>query len=438
MWRLLRDARQRTRAPALLLQLHHDAERLPGPGPLRRVRPPGGGAGRAAAPGLLAAPALLCGLARRRGRRRPLRRAAAAAAEASQAATMQSVQRLHIDPKAVGGFLEDFARSVEGREEEEFLWNALRNPEQTEQVLCRCYRRAVRWLPEDVLGALLRFFADPAAPGALWISGLPIDPDVPATPALPGDFRLPVCESWLMGIGRILGVPYGMLGFYTNNARGGLVRDLVPKPGLGGINNPYIHLNFHRDVPASVSGADTEPEGFMLLAARGDPLHHARTLVCSNRVIAARLTPEELAVLRRSPMRTECVRAATGAVSPYGLPFRAVEGPEGDPKVTLFYLPAHREFEHRVVSDDPAATAAYARAVAAASEACDEVDLQAGDLLLVNNARCNHARTAFEPQLDGTDRWLLKTFVSAAGWQRPSQLGGDAAKLKWPSTLLRS
>mmetsp|Transcript_98160 Transcript_98160/g.306066 ORF Transcript_98160/g.306066 Transcript_98160/m.306066 type:complete len:189 (+) Transcript_98160:43-609(+) len=187
-----------------------------------------------------------------------------------------------------------------------------------------------------------------------------------------------------------------------------------------------------------VSGADTEPEGFLLLAARGDPLHRARTLICSNRVIAAHLTSEELAVLRRSPMRTECVRTSTGVVSPYGFPFHAVEGPEEDPKVTLFYLPAHHEFSHRVVSDDPAAMAAYDRALAAATGACDEVDLQAGDLLVVNNARCNHARTAFQPRLDGSDRWLLKTFVSAAGWQRPSQLGGEAAPLRWPGTLLKA
>ena len=35
------------------------------------------------------------------------------------------------------------------------------------------------------------------------------------------------------------------------------------------------------------------------------------------------------------------------------------------------------------------------------------------------------ARRAFTPQLDGSDRWLLKTFVHAAGWKRPSQMGGE-------------
>mmetsp|Transcript_61861 Transcript_61861/g.199481 ORF Transcript_61861/g.199481 Transcript_61861/m.199481 type:complete len:453 (-) Transcript_61861:5-1363(-) len=398
---------------------------------------------------LAAAAAGLRGVGRHTRRRRIRRRPAAAAlreeatapahaARAVPARRFQSVQRCVIGPEAVAGFHQDFFSSTAGREDDEFLWNALEDPVGTEQAMCRSYKRAVRWLPQDVLSALLRFFADPAAAPALWVSGLPIDPEVPPTPALPGDYRLPICESWLLGIGRILGVPSGMLGFYTSNARGGLVRDLVPKPGLGGINNPHIHLSFHRDVPANISGAETEPDGFLLLAARGDPEHRARTLVCSNRAIAAGLSPEELTALRRSPVRTECVRVASGAVSAYGLPFHAVEGPEEDPKATLFYIPQHREFEHRVVSDDPEAAAAYKRAVAVAAEECEEVDLQAGDLLVINNARCNHARTAFKPRLDGSDRWLLKTFVQAAGWQRPSQLGGVAAPLRWPNTLVRS
>mmetsp|Transcript_48127 Transcript_48127/g.154132 ORF Transcript_48127/g.154132 Transcript_48127/m.154132 type:complete len:234 (+) Transcript_48127:439-1140(+) len=233
-----------------------------------------------------------------------------------------------------------------------------------------------------------------------------------------------------------------MLGFYTSNARGGLIRDLAPKPGLGGINNPDIRLSFHRDVPANIVGADCEPDGFLLLAARGDPGHQAKTLVCSNRALAARLAPLELAALRRSPIRAECVRSGTGDVSPYGMPFYAVEGPEDDPKITLFYIPAHREFTHRIVSDDPETQAAYDHAVEIASEICDEVDLQAGDLLVINNARCNHGRTPFTPRLDGTDRWLLKTFVSASGWRRPSQMGEDSdanrnRRLAWPGLLQR-
>ena len=49
--------------------------------------------------------------------------------------------------------------------------------------------------PSQALSELLRFFVDRGAAPALWISGLPLDDEIPATPPLPGDFRLPVSEA---------------------------------------------------------------------------------------------------------------------------------------------------------------------------------------------------------------------------------------------------
>ena len=55
--------------------------------------------------------------------------------------------------------------------------------------LCHCLA------PSQALSELLRFFVDRGAAPALWISGLPLDDEIPATPALPGDFRLPVSKA---------------------------------------------------------------------------------------------------------------------------------------------------------------------------------------------------------------------------------------------------
>ncbi len=43
---------------------------------------------------------------------------------------------------------------------------------------------------------------------------------------------------------------------------------------------------------------------------------------------------------------------------------------------------------------------------------CSNVVLQAGDALLINNSRCNHGRTAFNPQLDSG--YVLKCNLSMA------------------------
>lgn len=338
---------------------------------------------------------------------------------------LQNVRRIRLDEKELMGFKEDFFQVF--KNEKDFLWNALKDPLSTEKAVARSFKLVVKWLPEEALSELLRFFVDAngAAP-AIWISGLPLDDEIPPTPALPGDFRLPVSEAWLLGLARSLGIPYGMLGFYSDNARGGLIRDLSPKPGLGGINQPHINLGLHRDVPACVSGG-TEPDGFILLAARGDPKHAALTRICSSQLLLKHLEPKQISALRRSPVRTQCVRSS--GISPYGKPFYAIEGDT----VTFFYIPDHQDFSYEIVSDDKETEAAYHEALKLATELSDGVDLQAGDALVINNSRCNHGRTAFEPTLDGSDRWLLKTFISAGGWQRP----GEAAPLVWPSLLLK-
>jgi len=50
------------------------------------------------------------------------------------------------------------------------------------------------------------------------------------------------------------------------------------------------------------------------------------------------------------------------------------------------------------------------RAVAREDLHC-KVRLAAGDLLIVNNRTCAHARSRFQAAFDGTDRWLQRVYV---------------------------
>ena len=56
-----------------------------------------------------------------------------------------------------------------------------------------------------------------------------------------------------------------------------------------------------------------------------------------------------------------------------------------------------------------------ARAVAAVEAASYDVQqvftLSAGDLLVFDNRRVVHTRSAYEARMDGTDRWLKRAFV---------------------------
>jgi alpha-ketoglutarate-dependent taurine dioxygenase len=52
------------------------------------------------------------------------------------------------------------------------------------------------------------------------------------------------------------------------------------------------------------------------------------------------------------------------------------------------------------------------RALGDATAACHtSVALEAGDLLIVDNAVAVHGRTPFTARFDGADRWLQRTFV---------------------------
>jgi len=61
---------------------------------------------------------------------------------------------------------------------------------------------------------------------------------------------------------------------------------------------------------------------------------------------------------------------------------------------------------------DPEAAAALAALVRALDAALTPVPLDPGDLLVVDNYRAVHGRSAFRARYDGTDRWLKKVVVT--------------------------
>jgi hypothetical protein len=62
---------------------------------------------------------------------------------------------------------------------------------------------------------------------------------------------------------------------------------------------------------------------------------------------------------------------------------------------------------------DSEAQRALETLAAAVAEHHTGVVLEAGDLLVVDNALAVHGRTPFTPRFDGSDRWLQRTFVVA-------------------------
>lgn len=68
----------------------------------------------------------------------------------------------------------------------------------------------------------------------------------------------------------------------------------------------------------------------------------------------------------------------------------------------------------QIEEGDLEAKAAYRALVRLIEKSRREVVLEPGDLLIVDNYKAVHGRKSFQARLDGTDRWLKRTFLTAS------------------------
>lgn len=126
------------------------------------------------------------------------------AATAHQSLDPPTVIEITIPPKSRAGFEADYERVSATWPSN--LANTTDDAE-VEEFVSSAHALARRWLPQEVVSRLERYIHDPSQPPALVIRGLPIDKEVPPTEP---DAHLKkagkcVSETWLVGIGRIVG-----------------------------------------------------------------------------------------------------------------------------------------------------------------------------------------------------------------------------------------
>lgn len=143
----------------------------------------------------------------------------------------------------------------------------------------------------------------------------------------------------------------------------------------------------------------------MLLCLCQDPAGQAVTYVSSIDNILRRLSKEEINYFRNeqynflsdySPNGKSC-RIDLNKWLPviYGKPY--------DPLLRLDI-----DF---MVARSPETHTALKKLNAIAWEVAEPIKLAAGDLLIIDNVKTAHARSAFQAQHDGRDRWIQRTFV---------------------------
>jgi len=286
--------------------------------------------------------------------------------------------------------------------------------------------QASAFLPTDLVRQVLFFRAAPQAPGALLITGLPIDPDLPPTPS--EDTKPPykagrVSEHAILCLATLLGQPVA----YRAEKNGALVQDVFPTrahESAPSNESSAVALGFHTELTFSRRALEQPfhlagPDFVLLLGLRCPAERVASTLVIEARDVCSHLDEQHQAALRQPQYQLQAPYSFTrdgDGSRPWSPPVALLHGTTDVPWFAFDTACGVRGLS-------PAAEAA----LDALRFACDDpsiqrsVQLGAGDLLMFNNRRCAHARSRFPAQFDGSDRWLQRVYVRHSIWDLESE-----------------
>jgi L-asparagine oxygenase len=268
------------------------------------------------------------------------------------------------------------------------------------QRFVRAAGRSGRLLPPDVHDALVDFADETDPSGALLIRGLPVG-ELPATPTRPTTPtpKDQVSEFVLLTAARRLGQPVG----YLPEHGGDLVQNIVPMRGTEASQvstSSKVELMFHTEAAFHPH----RPRYLLLLCLRGDADGRARTTLASITEVVRTLPLGTRRVLFEARFRTAADESYVGCrPTQLGAPIPVLSGSWERPSLVF-----DADLMVGVDAEAQAAVHALTEAIATCHTG---VVLEAGDLLVVDNAVVVHGRSPFVPRFDGTDRWLQRAFV---------------------------
>lgn len=257
---------------------------------------------------------------------------------------------------------------------------------------------ANRLLPAAIHDALVDFVDQPHLSGALLLKGMPVGelPPTPPTPTTP-TAKDHTSEFSLLTVARRLGQPVG----YEPEHGGDIVQNLVPVQGTEHrqvSTSSKVELMFHTEAAFHPH----RPRYLLLICLRGDP--SAMTTLSSIHEVLPTLSVATREVLFQPRFRTAVDESYLhGRPNVLGEPMPVLSG---DRELPTMVFDADL-----MVGMDEVAEAALLELSHAVAALQTGVALEAGDLLVVDNAVAVHGRTPYSPRFDGTDRWLQRAFV---------------------------
>ncbi|BBJ37329.1 L-asparagine oxygenase [Streptomyces antimycoticus] len=256
--------------------------------------------------------------------------------------------------------------------------------------------------PDALKSAVASFRDRRTEHGALLLRGLPVD-DAALGPT-PGHWSTATghsreTETYLLAVASLLGEVFS----FERQHEGRLVQNMVPveddaytQKGTGS----KVFLEWHTEDAYDHLRADF----IGILCVRPDP--SAKTAIAPAADVD--VAPEHRKCLMEPRFHIGVDPASGGSGRPQDgpvLPILVLE-PNSGVRVRL------DTDQVAPVAHDAEAAAALKSFHAAIPAAASYVTLGRGELLVIDNHRTLHARTAYEPRFDGTDRWLQRVSIT--------------------------
>jgi L-asparagine oxygenase len=284
--------------------------------------------------------------------------------------------------------------------------------------------QAIASLGHDDIRSILSFKRNGCQGGRLLLRGAVPDPDLMPTTEIQSEIEQNkgtfYSEFYLIMLGKLLGEPFS----YTQEKNGALIHNVRP--------SKLNETNIASDSSAIVLDLHNEniyhpvqPDYVILIGLRIDPSGLAKTLVLGVDEILPKLSSQDIETLSAFEFRTSVDYNFGNATADRG----------NGPLVRVLYgnsvSPMIAYDDEYVAGINSKAQGALDRLRKILHEGMSEVELQPGDILLMDNLKTVHGRTAFKARYDGTDRWLQRLLVTRDLRRAEMLLGQTNRTVSW-------
>lgn len=207
-------------------------------------------------------------------------------------------------------------------------------------------------------------------------------------------------EFWLALISKILGEPIG----YQQERNGEVFQNVRPRQGQEtkiASDSSKIVLDLH----VENGYHPVRPDFLLLYCLRQDPQNQGYTLAIEIKKVLHYFSEEELLILRGLNFKTSVdwnfgnLNAERGSGPHVAVIF-------GDPKNPMVFYD-----DEYIIGVSREAQEVLEKLRKILHEETDNILLKPGEMLILDNCKCLHGRTAFQAFYDGNDRWLQRLLV---------------------------